>query len=127
MSYTTEWEKNGVVWRYSDVVNGEELIKSNLEIYGDERFDIMKYQIVDLIDVNTFQVTRDEMLKMAAYDKAAALSNPRVKVAIVATIPAIKTLTELYEAANIESPWETRVFDSIADARAWVSPVHEEA
>ena len=120
MSYTTEWETHGVYWYYQNLVNGAELIKSNMEIYGDERFDTMKYQIVDTTAVTEFQVTRDDMLKVAAYDKAAALSNPRVKVAIVAKNTSIKTLTELYDAANTGSPWETRVFESVAEARAWV-------
>ena len=123
MSYTTEWEPHGVLWRYWDMVNGRELIDSNLEIYGDERFDTMKYQIVDLTKVTAFKVTRDEMLKMAAYDRAAALSNPFVKVAVVAQITAIKSLTALYDAENIKSPWETQLFDTVDQARAWVNPV----
>ena len=120
MSYTTEWQQHGVYWRYLGCVNGAELIKSNLEIYGDERFDAMKFQIVDMTGVSEFKVTRDEILKIAAYDKAAALSNPWVKVAIITKTTSIKNLSELYEAANIESPWETRVFDSIDAALQWI-------
>jgi hypothetical protein len=115
-----EWEAHGVHWRYWDSVSGEELIRSNLEIYGDERFDTMKYQLVDLTGVSEFNVTRDEMLKIAAYDRAAALSNPRVRVAVVASNKAIKTLTQLYNAENTSSPWETRLFDSLQEARTWV-------
>ena len=120
MPYTTEWEQHGVYWRYWGTVSGKELIDSNLDIYGDERFDAMKYQIVDFLQIDAFQVTRDDMLKIAAYDRAAALSNPRVKVAVVAKITAIKFLTALYDAENIKSPWETRMFDSVEQARSWV-------
>jgi hypothetical protein len=123
MAYTTEWETQGVLWRYSGIVDGTELINSNLDIYGDERFDQMKYQIVDLTRVSAFNVTRDEMLKIAAYDRAASLSNPFVKVAVVAKITAIKALTVLYDAENIKSPWETRIFDTVDQARAWISPL----
>jgi hypothetical protein len=123
MAYTTEWETQGVLWRYSGIVDGTELINSNLDIYGDERFDRMKYQIVDLTRVSAFNVTRDEMLKIAAYDRAASLSNPFVKVAVVAKITAIKALTVLYDAENIKSPWETRIFDTVDQARAWISPL----
>ena len=119
MPYTTEWEDHGVYWRYWGIVSGKELINSNLDIYGDERFDRMKYQIVDLTRVSSFNVTRDDMLKVAAYDRAAALSNPRVKVAVIAQSTAIKSLTTLYDAENIESPWETRLFDTLDQARSW--------
>lgn len=119
MAYATEWEKHGVLWRYWGIVTGNELIKSNLDIYGDERFDAMKYQIVDLSKVSTFNVTRDEMLKVAAYDRAAALSNPRVRVAVITDLTAIKSLTRLYDAENIKSPWETEIFTDIEDARIW--------
>lgn len=120
MAYTTDWEAHGVHWHYWDVVTGDELIRSNLDIYGDERFDSMKYQLVDLSQVSSFKVTRDEMLKIAAYDRAASLSNPRVKVAVVARINAIKSLTELYDAENLRSPWETRVFETLQQARDWI-------
>ncbi len=121
MSYSTEWETQGVHWRYWDTVSGEELIRSNLEIYGDERFDTMKYQIVDLSRINAFDVTRDQMLKIAAYDRAAALSNPRVKIAVVSRINSVTALARLYHAENIQSPWETRLFETLQEARDWVS------
>lgn len=119
MPYTTEWENQGIHWHYWGEVSGEELIQSNLEIYGDERFDRMKYQIVDLTGVDSFDVTHDDMLKMAAYDRAAARSNPSVKVAVIAHIATIKSLTTLYDAENQQSPWETRMFDTVEEARFW--------
>jgi hypothetical protein len=29
----------------------------------------------------------------------------------------------MYDAENIKSPWETRIFDTVDQARAWISPL----
>ncbi|HVT03068.1 MAG TPA: hypothetical protein VHL58_06780 [Thermoanaerobaculia bacterium] len=108
-----------MTWTFSGVVTGEELLGSNQEIYGDERFDEMTYQIVDLTRVERFDVTQDDMEVMASNDKAAALSNPFVKVAIAARDETIKQLSSYYEAHSSESPWKQQIFDTLSDAQAW--------
>lgn len=127
MGYATEWEDHGVVWRYWGQVDGEELLHSNMEIYGDERFDALKYQIVDLTRITEFNVTRDDMMTIAAYDKAAAMSNPRIRIAVVTHHTAARTLTRLYETTNTESPWTVRLFEDLNEARRWAVEPSEPA
>jgi hypothetical protein len=121
MPYTTAWERRGVVWRYWGTVSGEEILRSNQEIYGDARFDEMDYQIVDFTSVERFEVTEEDMVVMAANDRAAALTNPSVLVAVAARDALIKDLSALYEAETAESPWQHSVFESVEDARAWAT------
>lgn len=123
MPYSTEWEARGVVWRFWGIVTGEELLRSNHEIYGDSRFDEISYQIVDLTRVDAFAVTEDDMLVMAASDRAAALSNSRIRVAVAAKDANVKRLSGVYESASIRSPWVQRIFESVEDARQWVEEV----
>lgn len=120
MPYATEWEQHGILWRYWGQVDGQQLIRSNLDIYGDERFDRLKYQIVDLTRVARLDVARDDILTLAAYDRAASLSNPRIRIAVVALLTAARSLTRLYEVENTASPWSTRLFDNMREARDWV-------
>jgi hypothetical protein len=61
MPYTTTWEDHGVIWNYSGFLTGNELLHSNLEIFGDERFDDLRYQIVDLTAIEGMDVTEKHM------------------------------------------------------------------
>jgi len=85
MPYKTTWLANGIIWTYSGVLTGNELLNSNFEIFGDERFDDIRYQIVDLSAVEKVEVTENHMRKIAHLDMAAARTNPRIKVAVVST------------------------------------------
>lgn len=122
MPYQITWRTNGVYWRYYGVLSGNELLQSNFDIFGDERFDDLRYQIVDLTDVEEVEVTEKHMRKVAHLDMAASRSNPRVKVAVVAQTDAAAKLSDLYEKfCEDKSPWITKLFRNLVDAEAWVS------
>ena len=54
---------------------------------------------------------------IAAKDNAAATTNPYLKVALVDKTEEVKELALLYAK---DSPWETRVFKDLEDARIWI-------
>lgn len=121
MPYLITWQKQGVIWRYSGVLTGEDLLQSNFDIFGDERFDDIRYQIVNLIAVDSIEVTEKHMRKVAHLDMAAARTNPRVKVAVVSNSEAATQLNVYYDKyCDEKSPWETKVFSSVEEAEAWV-------
>lgn len=121
MPYQISWQEHGVTWHYSGVLTGKDLMQSNFDIFGDERFDDIRYQIVDLTGVEEIQVTEQHMRKVAHLDMAASRSNPRVKVAVVSNSEAATQLNVYYDKyCDEKSPWETRVFGSIEEAEAWV-------
>lgn len=121
MPYTTEWLDHGIIWTYSDVLTGNELLESNLSIFGDERFDELRYQIVDLTQVTAVEATESHMRKIAHLDMAAALTNPRIKIAVV--FPASPIANEFHQQylkyTDNKSPWETKAFANLAAAKAW--------
>lgn len=121
MPYKITWQEHGVVWHYSGVLTGNELLQSNLDIFGDERFDDIRYQIVNLAGADKIEVTEGHMRKIAYLDMAAARTNPRVKVAVVSDNDAATQLSVHYDKfCDAKSPWESRVFSSIEEAEAWV-------
>lgn len=60
------------------------------------------------------------MTKIAAWDKAAALSNPYMKLAIVALDETAQMLIKLYEGESSGTTWEIQMFTSLNDAEQWV-------
>jgi len=126
MAYKIEWTKRGVIWTYSRTMTGEDILQSNLEIFGDERFDDLRYQIADMTAVDRIQMEDVHIRKMAFLDMAAARSNSKIRVAIVSTTDAAKDLGDAYKKYAAEkSPWETRIFSSRDAADAWVAEVTE--
>jgi hypothetical protein len=121
MPYATTWEDSGVVWTFRGNVTGDEILRANREIYRDPRFDQLTYQIVDLTAVERFDVTEDDMARIAVHDRAAARSKPSVRVAIAAANEMIKDLSAFYDAAMVGAPWRQRIFDSMSEAREWLT------
>ena len=120
MPYSIEWEKLGVRWIYTGVVNGQDVLQSNRDVYGDARFDKMRYQLADFLKAESFNFTEMDVKQIAYMDKAAATTNPFVKVAIAADHEVAKELTNLYAKYAEDSPWETRIFETIEEAKKWI-------
>ena len=121
MPYATTWEESGVVWTFRGQVTGDEILRANQEIYRDPRFQGLTYQIVDLTAVERFDVTEDDMAAVALQDRAGTSSKPGVRVAIAAADETIKDLSAFYDAVMVGSAWHQRIFDSISEAREWLT------
>lgn len=120
MPYQTEWRDRGVYWTFTGVVTGEEILQSNFDIYGDERFDNLKYQIANLLEAEKIEVSERHMKKVAHLDAAAARTNKSVRVAVVARKADAIILQRLYEKHATDESWPTKLFDSVEAAEAWV-------
>lgn len=119
MPYHIEWTDSWVYWTYSGVVTGEDILQSNFEIYGDERFDKLTCQIVNLLDAESFEVTERYMQKVAHLDAAAAQSNNRIRVAVVARASDAVRLHEIYTKHSRKESWPVELFDTVEAAEAW--------
>ena len=88
-------------------------------MYADERFQRIRYQVVDLTNVERFDVTAADMRMVALNDHAASLLNPRVRVAVAATDELVRFLSLYYEGQSSDSTWDQQVFDTTAAAEEW--------
>ncbi|MGB0416838.1 MAG: hypothetical protein ACPGKS_08320 [Coraliomargarita sp.] len=119
MPYSIKWTESGVIWAYTGVLTGEELIESNLAIYSDPRFGTIRYQIVDLRAVMEFQVLQSHMEKVAELDVKASVLNQSIKVAVVTNEVTGKHMNRTYSETVPESHWETKVFNDYLKACDW--------
>lgn len=118
MPYTLNWEPGGVYWEYSGEVSGKDIIEASTAIYGDPRFDDLKYKLVNFLNITNLDVQKIDIDIIASQHKAAALSNPRIKTAIVVSKPS--ALLDAFIDKMLHSSWEVKAFDSLADAQSWV-------
>ena len=119
MSYAITWSTEGVIWTFSGVLTGEDAIQANLDIYGDPRFDDLRYQIVDISGVERFELSSEALETAAAMDEAAALNNSHIVVAVVAPGQMALLAAQTYKSAMRTASWKTEIFGSLEEARDW--------
>lgn len=119
MPHSMKWEERGVYWKYFGDVSGQEIIDASAVIYGDPRFDNLEYKLVDFLDATTVNMSDDEVARVAYQHKAAEVSNPRIKNAIVTTVAL--DLADKFANFFTESRWEVQVFQDMESANKWLN------
>ena len=118
MAYELLWEVNGVFWKYSDKVTGSEIVEASTSIYGDERFDTLKYKLVDFLDVESIEIDKKELSLIAFQHLAAERSNPYIKNAIL--LKSNHKMAHDFASFFSKSSWEVKIFTDRDKANIWV-------
>lgn len=119
MTFVIHWETHGVYRQYHGHIGGDELLTSVQRVESDARFDGLRYVINDCLGVLGIDIPDTTIHLLAAIDQAAALSNPNIRIAVVATDRQIQALSQLY--AGTQRGYPLAVFPDLAAARAWVA------
>ena len=120
--YKLEWESKGAYWKYYGDVSGREIIEASKIIYGDPRFDDLKYKLVDFLDTESIQIGINEITEIAVQHKAAAITNPNIKTAIVIK-DSNKEIALSFASFFKDSSWEVKIFRDLNEARNWVGKI----
>ena len=121
MTYSITWDKKIAFCKFSGEVSGQELVECNMSMYGNPNFDNTKFQVFDMLNATKFTFTRNDVIKVAAFDRAAAKIWPRMKCALVSTNQIALELSNVYQNEIHNSPWEGKSFQTIDDALEWFS------
>lgn len=119
MGYELTWEPRGVIKTFYGEVSGEDLIQSGVECESDSRFDDIRYVINDFLAITRVAIEVPHVEYLAGIDYAAAISNPRILVAVVTTAAQIEALTEHY-VATLGGAYVTKIFPTMDEARKWI-------
>jgi hypothetical protein len=98
-------------------VSAEEFMRAIATIHNDPRHDSLKYTINDYLDVTSMSITPSDVDLFAASGIGASYSNPKLKVAVVATDPSVALLVRKYAQLT---PYKMAFVDSIDQARQWL-------
>jgi len=120
MPYTITWLPEGVVICLNGEITFEENMKFNGELYGDPRFETIKYEIGDYRGVTKFHVSEKETEVIASLEKHSSRWNSHLKVAHVTTDPKMIDLIRLYEQSMADTMWEFALFSTMEEAEEWV-------
>lgn len=119
MPYKLDWEHDGIYWKYYGKVSGKEIIEASTAIYGDPRFDTIKYKLVDFLDAETINMDKDEVALIAYQHRSAERANPYVKNAIVIK-PSGRELANNFAAFFSNSYWDVQIFQNLDEANNWL-------
>ncbi len=121
MAYEMVWEARGLYRRYYGRMTDVELMESVLRTHSSPHFDELRYVILDALEVEEFVVTNPAFIaELAALDSASALTNPHIKVAVVADTPEFKQYVAAYNADPL-CHYHVLTFSTLAEARKWAA------
>lgn len=114
------WEQNGVYWKYSGKISGQEIIDASTAVYGDSRFDDLRYKLADFLDAETIEMSDDELMVLAFQHRASERANSNIKNAIVVR-PEFNELAKHFVSFFDDSSWLVKVFHEREEANNWLA------
>lgn len=121
MPYKIAWKTGAIIWTFYGTVTGKDAIQANLGIYGDPRFDNLRYGIVDISEVEQFNIADEDLDVAAALDNAATITNSHLAIAVIAGTDEAIRVAKIYESAMAMSKWKVKTFSSMKDAQQWLT------
>lgn len=121
--FTYEWiDSNFIVTFYGDI-SFIDIMNANGIMYGDRRFDELKYQIFDYSMITSINLNNNVPEIISKLDTAAIVWNHHVKVATVTKDDYLREKIDLYNKYLESTSWIPKTFDNIHDAIQWCKEV----
>lgn len=119
MAYKNKWERCGVIRVFSGSIDGKQLLDSVISVEEDRRFDSIRYVINDFSNVVNIDINDRDVIRVAAMDRGASVTNPNIRIAVVTNDNRMRDLTQRYGELMKGSPYQALLFGSIDEARNW--------
>ena len=122
MSLEVTYENNfhGVMFTYHHELSGMETIAANNALYASPNADKLRYAIIDLRDIDTVDITTEQMSILAQQDNEEAAKASGQKLAIVVDNDLIHGVSSFYSLYVNSSIIEARTFNTMEEARSWI-------
>lgn len=121
MKYNVIWDTDLVQVDYFGETENTDIEAAHCELNADGRFYDCKYLILNVSDCDLSRVSVPDLIKVIARDLGATKVNPSLKVGMITTKPVnVEKVTSYIEKnKSINTPWEFRLFPSVASAQEW--------
>lgn len=110
MPYAMTVDKYGVYKRFWGKVSYQEYAESQERVFCDQDVEHFRYVVNDLLAVEGFSITRDQVEYLAALNRGPSFRNPNLQVAYVATDFKVRALVEV---ARHISAFKLHVFTTL--------------
>ncbi len=125
MPIKTYWEAEGFVYDCSGTVTAQEIFESGDDFLQVPDGVFPKYQLVNCLEVEQFDLNEMDVVNISADDLAASRKYPNIKVAMIAQKGHVteKFMSYLKVSWAMNTNWEIRIFNSVEAARDWLSHI----
>jgi len=121
--HTVTWEKEGVYLKISNTLSFEEVLEIINELFGDARFDNIRYVIWDELELKESLILKHHSDEFAAIGSSTRSYKPNMKVAFVSKNDNTIMLIEQYIMTSLKmgSTWKFSLHETLERALSWVS------
>lgn len=120
-----EKKEDGLVFVAEGVLSGEALIRETERAHAANAS--LRYQIIDLRQVERMDITAEQIQQIAEADREAAERGPGAKVAIIANHDLTIGLSRIYLIHAQSAKLESRIFCSLDEAWEWIGSDRQKA
>lgn len=115
------WEPHGILFKHSGRVDMDEVTRMNDRMYGDPRFDQIRYQIADYTEVTSNLITRKDASVVGTLDRTSAVWNIKMLNIVVTQDETFLPVVDAYFNMFQGTEWRCRVFKTLDEAYQWIS------
>jgi len=115
---TIEYRPNGVILWHRDVITDDMLLQANQAIYEHDYPQGMRFQIVELSGVTSYDVTADTMRRLAEMD---VQQGPDALACAIAPDDLTYGMCRIWITMADDGPLNIEIFRNPQDATAWLS------
>ena len=115
MPFQIEWKDRIVVFEYGGILTSQDILLSNQQVYGNQRFDAIHWEVVLFDKVERLEFQENDVKMIAYLDMAAYKSNPNITVVFVGDTELMKGLYELYDSIVKDRCWTTVLVEDRKD------------
>ena len=122
MSFKIEWKGSNVIISFTKNFIYKDSYEVNNLIYGDSRFDTMKYQIADFSKIEKAEFTEEEIKIITTLEKSSTIWNNKMKMAVVTSnTVCLNFILDPYIEGMQDTNWEFKTFKNSIEAEKWCS------
>lgn len=121
MAHKSIWTSDGLIRKFSGKITPDEILKSNLDLYSDPKFEKIKYIINDFTSIKCHTIDASHTKVYASTDDIISNTKGKYKIAIVVNENTNTHLANSYKNEMKNSYFKCEVFQSVEDAKEWVS------
>lgn len=125
MAFDLKWESDGVYAKFYGDLSTDDLIRFNSQVVGDSRFDYIRYEICDFLDVEKILGGQKETREIATVNKIASSWNNGLHIMVVTNSAYLQSQTKLYENFVKDTEWKIDIYDSLEKALEAKSEVYK--
>jgi hypothetical protein len=120
VAYTIEWRRTGAIKHFTDTVSFEDVMQSESDISGSERYSEIWYVVCDFSGTQGLDMTDSQRQQIRALRLGGFWSNPRIKFAFVTVDLNVQNAIEksVFDGQTLHA---TQVFKTMEDAMAWAT------